>query len=112
MIIAQYMDVVVQSQMLLARCRCNGVAWGNDELALLYESEWKTRRSVISTFAPGNPQAGSKLLFDRQATTHSTVSPKLCSPSCKSPQVIAGIMPQAASTLLIKPAHTLVLLAA
>ena len=46
-------------------CRCNGIAWGSDELALLYESEWKTRRSVVSTFAPSKPGQGSKVLFDR-----------------------------------------------
>ena len=45
--------------------RCGGVAWCNDDLALLYESWWKTRRSVVSMIAPGNPQKGSSVLFDR-----------------------------------------------
>ncbi len=45
--------------------RCGGVFWGNEELALIYESEWKTRRSVVSTFAPGKPEQGLQVLFDR-----------------------------------------------
>lgn len=45
--------------------RCGGVFWGNDDLALIYESEWKSRRSVVSTFAPGKPQQGLQVLFDR-----------------------------------------------
>lgn len=47
--------------------RCGGVFWGNDDLALLYESEWKTRRSVVYTFAPGKPEQGLQVLFDRCA---------------------------------------------
>ena len=45
--------------------RCGGVFWGNEDLALIYESEWKTRRSVVSTFAPGKPEQGLQVLFDR-----------------------------------------------
>ena len=36
--------------------RCGGVAWGDDDLALVYESWWKTRRSVIYTMAPSRPE--------------------------------------------------------
>ena len=43
--------------------------WGNDDLALIYESEWKSRRSVVSTFAPGQPQQGLQVLFDRYPPT-------------------------------------------
>ena len=50
--------------------RCGGVFWGNDDLALLYESEWKTRRSVVYTFAPGKPEQGLQVLFDRSAFLH------------------------------------------
>lgn len=39
--------------------------WGNEDLALIYESEWKSRRSVVSTFAPGKPEQGLQVLFDR-----------------------------------------------
>jgi dipeptidyl aminopeptidase/acylaminoacyl peptidase len=45
--------------------RCNGVAWGSGELALLYENEWKTRRSITSIIAPDNPTIEKKVLFDR-----------------------------------------------
>ena len=46
--------------------RCGGVAWGDDDLALVYESWWKTRRSVIHTMSPGDPGAGKQILFDRR----------------------------------------------
>lgn len=45
--------------------RCGGVQWGDGDLALLYESWWDTRRSVVWTFAPNNPQEEKKVLFDR-----------------------------------------------
>lgn len=45
--------------------RCGGVAWCDGDLALLYESWWKTRRSVIWTLSPDRPQDGKKVLFDR-----------------------------------------------
>ena len=41
--------------------RCGGVSWGDDELALVYESWWKTRRSVIHTIAPSRPQDGMQV---------------------------------------------------
>jgi hypothetical protein len=37
----------------------------DDDLALVYESWWKTRRSVIHTISPGRPEEGMKVLFDR-----------------------------------------------
>ena len=52
--------------------------WGNDELALIYESEWKSRRSVVSTFAPGKPQDGLQILFDRYSSQPSTLPLALC----------------------------------
>lgn len=52
---------------MMVWCRCGGVAWGDDNLALLYESWWDSRRSVIYTFAPARPEEGKKVLFDRQA---------------------------------------------
>jgi len=51
--------------LLATACRSGGVFWGNDDLALIYESEWKSRRSVVSTFAPGKPEQGLQVLFDR-----------------------------------------------
>ncbi|KAK9828809.1 hypothetical protein WJX72_002171 [[Myrmecia] bisecta] len=47
--------------------RCGGVAWGRGDLALVYESWWKTRRSIVYTIAPDNPEAGMKVLFDRNS---------------------------------------------
>ena len=45
--------------------RCGGVAWGDAGLALLYESWYKTRRSVVWAFAPGDPAQPKRVLFDR-----------------------------------------------
>lgn len=45
--------------------RCGGVAWCDDSLALLYESWWKTRRSVVSVIAPNKPEQATRVLFDR-----------------------------------------------
>jgi hypothetical protein len=35
------------------------------DLALLYESWWKTRRSIIWTIAPDRREQEKKVLFDR-----------------------------------------------
>jgi hypothetical protein len=40
--------------------RCGGVAWCDEGLAILFESWYKTRRSVWWTLAPGRPQDGKK----------------------------------------------------
>ncbi len=48
-----------------ACCRCLGVAWGNEELALVYETWYKTRRSVIHTINPSRPEDGMQVLSDR-----------------------------------------------
>ncbi|KAG1675325.1 hypothetical protein FOA52_015999 [Chlamydomonas sp. UWO 241] len=45
--------------------RCGGMAWCDDGLALVYESWWKTRRSVVTRVAPGDPSRASSVLFDR-----------------------------------------------
>lgn len=46
--------------------RCNGVSWGDDELALVYESWFKTRKTRTWVIAPGRPGGGEpRLLFDR-----------------------------------------------
>lgn len=36
--------------------RCGGVSWGDDDVALVYESWWKTRRSVVSMLSPARPE--------------------------------------------------------
>lgn len=45
--------------------RCGGVAWCDDDLAIVYESWWKTRRSRQLLVKPGAPEEGLKVLFDR-----------------------------------------------
>lgn len=39
--------------------RCRGVAWGTADFALLYEAEWKSRRSVTWVIAPDAPDPGA-----------------------------------------------------
>ena len=46
-------------------CRANGIAWGSDDLALLYQSEWKSRRSLVHWFRPGLLEEGLHLWQDR-----------------------------------------------
>lgn len=46
-------------------CRCGGIAWCDDDVALLYESWWATRRSKVWVIAPGDPTKEPELLFDR-----------------------------------------------
>jgi hypothetical protein len=55
----------VPRQIAATDLRFGGISWCDDGLALLYESWWKTRRSVIWTFAPGSPEQGKQVLFDR-----------------------------------------------
>jgi hypothetical protein len=42
------------------------------DLALLYESWWKTRRSIIWTIAPDRREEEKKILFDRCVVSAST----------------------------------------
>ena len=44
--------------------RCGGVAWGHGDLALLYESWYKTRRSRVWAIAPDGG-AAPRLVWDR-----------------------------------------------
>lgn len=47
--------------------RYGGISWGDGSLAILYESWYKTRRSIMWTFAPDAEQADATkaVLFDR-----------------------------------------------
>jgi len=45
--------------------RCGGVSWCDGDLALLYESWWKTRRSVVWTLVPDKRDEAKEVLFDR-----------------------------------------------
>jgi hypothetical protein len=52
-------------QLATTDLRCGGVSWCDGDLALLYESWWKTRRSVVWMIAPDDPAAPKEVLFDR-----------------------------------------------
>ncbi|KAK3243801.1 hypothetical protein CYMTET_46564 [Cymbomonas tetramitiformis] len=45
--------------------RSGGVQWGDGELALLYESWYKTRRSLVHRFSPDHPERPRRVVFDR-----------------------------------------------
>jgi dipeptidyl aminopeptidase/acylaminoacyl peptidase len=45
--------------------RYAGLEWGDDDLALVYESWWKTRRQKVWRVRPGDLSAAPELLFDR-----------------------------------------------
>eukprot|EP00898_Chlorokybus_atmophyticus_P008599 jgi/Chlat1/8740/Chrsp9S08567 len=45
--------------------RYNGIVWGDDDLAIVYETWYKTRKSVSWTIAPGNMQQEPRVLYDR-----------------------------------------------
>ena len=55
----------IQTLLRPALCRCGGVAWGDEGFALLYESWYKTRRSKVWMFAPGQRGQEKQILFDR-----------------------------------------------
>ena len=48
-------------QLAATNLRYGGISWGDDDLALIYESWWKTRRSIVCTFAPARPDEGLKV---------------------------------------------------
>ncbi|KAG2482623.1 hypothetical protein HYH03_018465 [Edaphochlamys debaryana] len=45
--------------------RCGGVAWCDNDLAVVFESWYKTRRSVWWRFSPSDPAAPKTIIFDR-----------------------------------------------
>ncbi len=45
--------------------RYAGIMWGNDNLALIFESWWKNRKTRTWIVQPNQPAAAAKLLFDR-----------------------------------------------
>lgn len=47
--------------------RYGGVLWGGDDLALLYEDWWKTRRAKTWRLRPGDSSKAPELLFDRSS---------------------------------------------
>ena len=47
--------------------RFSFVLWGDDDLALVWESWWKTRRTRTWRIRPGRPGAAADLVFDRSS---------------------------------------------
>jgi dipeptidyl aminopeptidase/acylaminoacyl peptidase len=45
--------------------RFDEIRWGRDDLALVYETWWKTRNVRVSRLRPGRPEAAPELLIDR-----------------------------------------------
>jgi len=45
--------------------RFAGIQWGRDDLALVFETWWKTRNVRVSRARPGTPEAPPELLIDR-----------------------------------------------
>ncbi len=47
--------------------RYGGVTWGNDNLAMVYESWWQTRHEITRRWQPANSAAQSEVIFDRSS---------------------------------------------
>lgn len=47
--------------------RYGGISWGDDTLALVYESWYKTRRTRTWVVSPGSKDASPRILFDRSS---------------------------------------------
>ncbi len=45
--------------------RFGGLTWGNGELAIISEWQWKDRKIITSIFSPDHPEKGKRKLFDR-----------------------------------------------
>ena len=56
-------------QLAATNLRYGGISWGGDDLALIYESWWKTRRSIVCTFAPARPDDGLKVGLGTKSST-------------------------------------------
>ena len=52
---------VAPEVLVTTELRCGGVQWGDEKLALVYESWYKTRRSVTRRFAPGDRELPSQV---------------------------------------------------
>jgi dipeptidyl aminopeptidase/acylaminoacyl peptidase len=45
--------------------RFSGITWGWDNMAVVYERWWETRRMVVSFFNPSNPREAKRVVWDR-----------------------------------------------
>ena len=44
-----------------------GIYWGDEDLALLYDYWYKTRKTRTWILAPGNPEKETRILFERSS---------------------------------------------
>ncbi len=73
---AEYRDVIKMlaapfdaqpTDLIKAEYRLGGVLWSDDDLALVSERWWQTRRTRTWAIAPGNPESEPRILFDRSS---------------------------------------------
>ncbi len=73
---AEIRDIVYQQpigfdspvkQLVATQFRFSGITWGNDELAVVQEYWYKTRRIVTSFFNPVRPGLPKEMVFDRSS---------------------------------------------
>ena len=55
----------VPRELLKTETRIHGVLWGSDDLALVSEGWYKTRKTRTTIVAPGHPDTPARVLFDR-----------------------------------------------
>jgi hypothetical protein len=76
-------------QLVTTDFRFGGIQWGNEKIALVYESWYKTRRSITRRFSPGDRTADPIVMFDRYyevcILSCSTVCPYLSIYGCRPP---------------------------
>lgn len=53
------------SKSVTLELRYGGITWGKEDFAIVYESWRRTRRSVASSFNPGQAEAALSVIFDR-----------------------------------------------
>ena len=51
-------------KLTVTRYRFSGIVWGKEDLALLYEYWYKTRKTVTSILNPARPEAGKQVIFE------------------------------------------------
>jgi dipeptidyl aminopeptidase/acylaminoacyl peptidase len=56
-----------ETEVMSFNLRFAGLTWGNDQVALAYETWTSTRKQITSTWSPGSPANSKKVLFDRSS---------------------------------------------
>ncbi|NND34066.1 MAG: prolyl oligopeptidase family serine peptidase [Saprospiraceae bacterium] len=67
---APFMDDPVSSIRMSLRYR--GITWGDDNLAMVHEFWWSSRREITSAWTPSFPDQSKKVIFDRSYEDHYT----------------------------------------